>query len=527
MQEFDCVIEHTAGKENLLADALSRKHKYSLDPAEEQDFIPQSIDPTEDNSNLLDTSITTNNLSISPIPEEITMVSRGCINFKHTDCDYNKCAGRDECLGHHLSCPYLDDENDGDYEDYDDIKEEEMQSDEDTLSTIPEEIFDGYEFDPHSHVVEHDQLNVYHHIRAPADDNSSVTNDDNIPAIIMDVINDAWKHCKQHRKQHHTDCHDYYCHSHGSSPQNGNGYFPTTRCSICGTYGHGCLDCTLAEAVYQKEKEFQSSQRDSWKLKATAIPSNNTPSSETPDIDIPELTIKEAPNRTHMWSAEEWAIRNAPIARHEPWGQQTEQKNPWDYNIKIVPDEERPSFLYAAVTTRSQRNTASGEASGSNQGHNTLLSPTNPMRYVLGVGFMHQQHHTNSEENNLVPNPQTQEKTSIPPAPTATRRCNFCKGEGYYASICKAKRKADADLRYRIVPATNMAKIYLDLDDGPIDDPDFYLIAHVDKNERMRDAYIACIRIYPMWSQLYNSPEGKKGVTKDNGFLYKKNEKGE
>jgi len=32
-----------------------------------------------------------------------------------------------------------------------------MQSDEDALSTIPEEIFDGYEFDPHPHVVEQDQ----------------------------------------------------------------------------------------------------------------------------------------------------------------------------------------------------------------------------------------------------------------------------------------------------------------------------------------------------------------------------------
>jgi len=30
-----------------------------------------------------------------------------------------------------------------------------------------------------------------------------------------------------------------------------------------------------------------------------------------------------------------------------------------------------------------------------------------------------------------------------------------------------------------------------------------------------------------MWSQLYNAPEWKKGVSKDNGFLYKKNEKGE
>jgi len=402
MREYDFVIKHVAGKENLLPDALSRKHKYSLDPTEEQDLIPQSIDPTEDNSNLQDTSITTNNLSICPIPEEITMVSRSCINFKHMDCDYNKCAGRDVSFSHHPSCPYLDDENDGDYEDYNEIKEEEMQSDEDTLSTILKEIFDGYEFDPHSHVVAHDQLNGYHHISAPADDTSSVTNDDNIPAIMQDVVNDVWEHYKQHRKQHNTDCHDCYYRSHGSSHQNGNHYFPTTRCSIWGTYGHGCLDCTLAEAVYQKEKEFHSSQRDLWELKATTIPPNNTPSSETPDIDIPELDLKEAPNRTHMWSAEEWAIRNAPIARHKPWGQQTEQKIPWDYNIKIVPDEERTSFLSATVTTRSQRNAASGKASRSNQGYNTLLYPTNPMRYVAGVEFIHQQHHTPNEENNPV-----------------------------------------------------------------------------------------------------------------------------
>jgi len=138
-----------------------------------------------------------------------------------------------------------------------------------------------------------------------------------------------------------------------------------------------------------------------------------------------------------MWSAEEWAIRNTPIARHEPWGQQATQNNPWDYNIKIVPDEERPPFLSAAVTTRSQRNAASGEASGSNQGHNTLLSPTNPMRYVPGVEFIHQQHHTSIEENNHVQDLQPQEKTTIPPTPTATRRYNFCKCEGHNASICE------------------------------------------------------------------------------------------
>jgi len=72
-----------------------------------------------------------------------------------------------------------------------------------------------------------------------------------------------------------------------------------------------------------------------------------------------------------------------------------------------------------------------------------------------------------------------------------------------------------------------MAKIYLDLVDSPKEDPDFYLAAYVDNDDRMRDAHIACIRICPMWSQLYNALQGKKGVSKDNGFLYKKNEKGE
>jgi len=148
------------------------------------------------------------------------------------------------------------------------------------------------------------------------------------------------------------------------------------------------------------------------------------------------------------------------------------------------------------------------------------------MRYVPEVGFI-QQHHTSNEENNHVQDRQTQEKTSIPPAPTATRQCNFCKGEGHCASTSEAKRKADIDLRYRIVPATNMAKIYLHLDDGLKDDPDFYHVAYVDKDDRMRDAYVTRIRICPMLSQLYNAPEGMKGVSKDNGFLYKKNEKGE
>jgi len=79
-----------AGKEKLLLDALFRKHRYSLEPTMEQDFIPKSIDPTEGNTEPQDTSITKNNLSFSPVPERFTIVSQSCINFKDTDHDYNK-----------------------------------------------------------------------------------------------------------------------------------------------------------------------------------------------------------------------------------------------------------------------------------------------------------------------------------------------------------------------------------------------------------------------------------------------------
>jgi len=72
-----------------------------------------------------------------------------------------------------------------------------------------------------------------------------------------------------------------------------------------------------------------------------------------------------------------------------------------------------------------------------------------------------------------------------------------------------------------------MVKIYLDLVDGSKDDPDFHLVAHVDRDDRMRDAYIACIHICPIWSQLNNTPQGKKGITKDNRFLYQKHERRE
>jgi len=124
MREFDLVIKHTSGKEILWADTASTTHKYSLDTLEEQDFIPQRIHPTEDNIQPHNTYITTNNLSISPLIQNIKIVSRVCIKFKNSNYDYNKCIGCDESLSHHLFYTYLDDKNDGDSKDYNDIKEE-------------------------------------------------------------------------------------------------------------------------------------------------------------------------------------------------------------------------------------------------------------------------------------------------------------------------------------------------------------------------------------------------------------------
>jgi len=157
-----------------------------------------------------------------------------------------------------------------------------MQSDEDTLFTIPKEILEG----------------------ALADDISSITNDDNILCIITDVINIACKDYTQHWKPHNTDYHNYYCRSYGSSHQYQNHSFHTFRSSVCGTYGQGCLSCTLVAEVYQKEKEFQPSQRDMWKLQASTIPTTNFPYSKTPKIDILELNIKEDSNHTYIWTTE-------------------------------------------------------------------------------------------------------------------------------------------------------------------------------------------------------------------------------
>jgi len=114
MQHFNTKIEFTAGKENLIADDLSRMHKYTGRPTSEKDSILQYIDPTPvySTGNKLLFSNTYNSRPItSTTSTATTMVSHGAINSKHVDCDYHKCCGREISLGHHSSCPFMDEDN--------------------------------------------------------------------------------------------------------------------------------------------------------------------------------------------------------------------------------------------------------------------------------------------------------------------------------------------------------------------------------------------------------------------------------
>ena len=73
---FDQTIVHTAGKENYIADALSRNYKRPSTSIEEEDYIPQSIDNTIlHRAPSLPTppdTITCNHFSITPLTPEMS-----------------------------------------------------------------------------------------------------------------------------------------------------------------------------------------------------------------------------------------------------------------------------------------------------------------------------------------------------------------------------------------------------------------------------------------------------------------------
>lgn len=67
----------------------------------------------------------------------------------------------------------------------------------------------------------------------------------------------VWEHYRQHRRQHWTDCTDYYCKSHNSSHETRNRYLPEqfAICSICGDWGHGRITCQLEEAIRALDRD--------------------------------------------------------------------------------------------------------------------------------------------------------------------------------------------------------------------------------------------------------------------------------
>ena len=117
LMTFDCNIEHTAGKDNHIADALSRMHKYPGVTTTKDDLIPHSVDSTtirplqEITSNQINLSDHSTIYSPTSNHPYHNMPPGGAINFTHVDCDYNNCRGRAEIAGPHRSCPYLDEEN--------------------------------------------------------------------------------------------------------------------------------------------------------------------------------------------------------------------------------------------------------------------------------------------------------------------------------------------------------------------------------------------------------------------------------
>ena len=148
------------------------------------------------------------------------MPSRAAINLQHVDCDYNKCRGREISLGHHQSCPLVDEEDaDGEY---DIVNENSDSESEPPLTPVPQELFDDY----------------------PPDRDQQVYS--------------AMQYSKEHKSMHWSFCQDFYCKAHGSMNQTKNRYFSNSRCSVCGTLGHGVLNCPLAEEVIQKEKECKA-----------------------------------------------------------------------------------------------------------------------------------------------------------------------------------------------------------------------------------------------------------------------------
>ena len=117
LMPFDYTIKHTARKDNPIAHALSRMHKYLVASTTKNNLISHSIDSTTirplqgincNHINLSDHST----ISCPTLDHYYhNMPLCGAINFAHGNCNFNKCRGRAKIAGHHYSCPYLDEEH--------------------------------------------------------------------------------------------------------------------------------------------------------------------------------------------------------------------------------------------------------------------------------------------------------------------------------------------------------------------------------------------------------------------------------
>ena len=152
---FNCTIVHTAGKDNHIADTLSRIHKYTSVSIIEDDLIPHHVDSatiralqeiTSNHINLSDHSTASSPTSDHPY---LNMPTAGAINFTHVYCDFNKCRGRAETARHHHSCLYLDNKQmelniKGDYKVIE-KEDKEVYSDEEPLSPMAGKRFENYQ----------------------------------------------------------------------------------------------------------------------------------------------------------------------------------------------------------------------------------------------------------------------------------------------------------------------------------------------------------------------------------------------
>jgi len=162
------------------------------------------------------------------------MVSRRDINFKHVDCDYNKYHGREISLGHHSSCPFMDEDDqqdEGENTDGYQMVPPESDSPTESLSDVDPNIFEGW-------VPTHFDPPTVSNLSLPKAEETLVAADPNYPVEIQN----AAKYYQKDRKLHWTGCSDNHCFTY-------NKYYTRTRtihnttCSIGGSKNHEYLGC--------------------------------------------------------------------------------------------------------------------------------------------------------------------------------------------------------------------------------------------------------------------------------------------